>query len=57
MKRFMIVYELGNGGALFTDNYSEAKQYMMDLECGCGACCVQLYQWNIVNDCYEFLEE
>lgn len=57
MKRFMVVYEMGDGGAVFTDSYSKAKQYMMDLACGCGACCAQLYQWNIVEDRYEFLED
>ena len=37
MKKFMVVYTAdGLNGATFADDYSEARQKMMDIECGLG---------------------
>lgn len=37
MNRYMIVYRIDEGcGACFADDYSEARNKKMDIECGLG---------------------
>ena len=37
MKKYMVVYTVeGNQGASFADDYTEARNKKMDIECGLG---------------------
>lgn len=58
MKDFMVVYAIeGENAAKFYDSYGDAKQAMMDIECGCdGYAEIYVRQDNGHGHEYVFLE-
>lgn len=57
MKKFMVISVIDKKqGTAFFDDYDDAKQHSMDVNCGMGGSS-QIYEWNKSFDIYEFVEE
>ena len=49
MKKYMVITRIdGEQGAAFFDKMTDAEQYRMDGECGCGGM-AQVYEWKVGN--------
>lgn len=57
-KRFMVLSEVGGGiDCRMFDSYTEAMTHKMAAECGVGARCSQIYEWDNETGEYRLLCE
>lgn len=57
-KRFMVLSEVGGDvDCKMFDSYIEAETHKMAAECGVGARCSQIYEWDKEEGEYKFLCE
>lgn len=57
-KKYMVLSEVWGGiDCRMFDTFDEAQTHKLAAECGCGAKCSQIYEWNAEIGFYEFLCE